>query len=38
MDPTSPGSRWPIDELLVKDVIDGLEQIGDAIFHVITTP
>ena len=28
MDPTSPGSRWPIDELLVQDVIDGLEQIG----------
>jgi RiboL-PSP-HEPN len=38
MDPTSPGSRWPIDELLVQDVIDGLEQIGDAIFHIVTTP
>ena len=38
MDPTSPGSRWPIDELLVQDVIDTLEQIGDAIFHVVTTP
>lgn len=38
MDPTSPGSRWPIDDVLVKAVIDGLEQIGDAIFHVITTP
>jgi hypothetical protein len=38
MDPTSPGSRWPIDELLVQEVIDALEQIGDAIFHVVTTP
>jgi hypothetical protein len=38
MDPTSPGSRWPIDEVLVQEVIDSLEQIGDAIFHVVTTP
>jgi len=38
MDPTSPGSRWPIDELLVRDVIDGLEQIGNAIFLVVTAP
>lgn len=38
MDPTSPGSRWPIDELLVQDVIDRLEQFGDAIFHVVMTP
>jgi hypothetical protein len=38
LDPTSPGSRWPIDELLVQDVIDRLEQIGDAIFHIVTTP
>ena len=38
MDPTSPGSRWPIDELLVRDVIDTLKQIGDAILHVVTTP
>jgi hypothetical protein len=38
MDPTSPGSRWPIDEVLVQDVIDTMEQIGDAIFHVATTP
>ena len=38
MDPSSPGSRWPIDELLVHDVIDTLEQIGVAIFEVVTTP
>jgi len=37
MDHIWPGSRWPIDELLVQDVIDTLEQIGDAIFHVVTT-
>jgi hypothetical protein len=38
MDPTSPGSRWPIDELLVQDAIDTLEQIGNAVFDVVTTP
>ena len=38
MDPTSPGSRWPIDESLVQDVIDRLERIGGAIFYVVTTP
>lgn len=38
MDPSFPGSRWPIDELLVKDAIDMLEQIGDAIFEVVTRP
>ena len=38
MDPSSPGSRWPIDDLLVQDAIDTLEQIGDAIFAVIATP
>ena len=38
MDPRSPGSRWPIDELLVQDAINALEQIGAAIFDVVTTP
>jgi hypothetical protein len=38
MDPTSPGSRWPIDEMLVQDAIDTLEQIAGAIFQVATTP
>lgn len=38
MDPTSPGSRWPIDEQLVQDAIDTLEQIGHAVFEVVTTP
>jgi hypothetical protein len=38
LDPTSPGSRWPIDEALVQDTIDTLEQIGNAIFQVVTTP
>ena len=38
MDPSSPGSRWPIDEALVQDAIDMLERIGDAIFAVVTTP
>jgi hypothetical protein len=38
LDPTSPGSRWPIDEVLVQDAIDTLEQIGNAVFQVVTTP
>jgi len=38
MDPSSPGSRWPIDDLLVQDAIGTLEQIGDAIFEVVATP
>lgn len=38
MDPSSPGSRWPIDEVIVQDAIDTLEQIGLAIYHAVTTP
>lgn len=38
MDPTSPGSRWPIDELLVDEAIKSLEEIGGAIFKIITAP
>lgn len=38
IDPTAPGSRWPIDEVLVNDVIDTLQRIGDAILHIATTP
>jgi len=38
MDPSAPGARWPIDESLVQDAIDTLEQIANAIYHVITTP
>jgi hypothetical protein len=38
MDPSSPGARWPIDEVLVQNAIDDLVQIADAIYHVATTP
>jgi hypothetical protein len=38
MDPSSPGARWPIDEILVQDAIDVLVQIADAIYQVVTTP
>ena len=38
MDPTSPGSRWPIDEVIVQEAIDTLELIGNAIFDVVSTP
>ncbi|HJW31981.1 MAG TPA: HEPN domain-containing protein [Holophagaceae bacterium] len=38
MDPTAPGVRWPIDFPLVTDAIDALEQIGEALFLVVTKP
>jgi hypothetical protein len=38
MDPSSPGARWPIDEMVVQDAIDTIEQIVNAIYHVVTTP
>jgi hypothetical protein len=38
MDPTSPGSRWPIDHQLTQEVISTIEGIGNAIFQVVTTP
>ncbi len=38
MDPSSPGARWPIDEVLVQEAIDTVESIANAIFDVITTP
>jgi hypothetical protein len=38
MDPSSPGARWPIDEILVRDAIDVLVEIADAIYQVVTTP
>jgi hypothetical protein len=38
MDPSSPGARWPIDEVLVQEAIDTIEGIANAIYDVITTP
>ncbi len=37
MDPSSPGARWPIDELLVQEAIDTIESIANALFDVVTT-
>jgi len=34
MDPTNPGYRWPINEVLVRDAIDFIERIVRAIFKV----
>ena len=34
-DPSSPGSRWPIDESIVLDTIDSIERIGRAIFAML---
>ena len=34
MDPTNPGSRWPINAVLVRDAIDFIERVAQAIFKV----
>jgi len=34
MDPTNPGHRWPIDEVLVTDALNFLERIAHAIYKV----
>ena len=34
MDPTNPGNRWPINEVLVRDAIDFIERIAQEIFKV----
>jgi hypothetical protein len=38
LDPDAPGTRYPIDELLVQDAIDAIEAIANAIYDVVTTP
>ncbi len=34
MDPTNPGYRWPIDELLVREALDYIDKVAHAIFRV----
>lgn len=34
LDPTSPGFRWRIDGPMVKDAVDFIEHLGDAIYQV----
>jgi hypothetical protein len=34
MDPTNPGYRWPINEVLIQDAIDFIDQVVQAIFKV----
>ena len=34
MDPTNPGLRWPINQALVRDAIDFIERMAQAIFKV----
>ncbi len=34
LDPTSPGFRWRIDGPMVKDAVDFIERLGDAIYKV----
>jgi hypothetical protein len=34
MDPTNPGYRWPINEVLVQDATDFIARIAQAIFTV----
>jgi hypothetical protein len=36
IDPTlSLGDRWPINEMLVAEVVDFLEQLGESIYHIL---
>ena len=35
MDPSAPGARWPIDEIMTKDSIDYVEKVAHAIFDII---
>ncbi len=35
MDPTAPGSRWPVDSAMVFDAIDFLESIARAIVNLL---
>lgn len=34
MDPTNPGYRWPINEVLMQDAIDSIDKVAQAIFKV----
>lgn len=34
MDPTNPGYRWPINEVLIRDAIDFIDKVAQAIFQV----
>ncbi len=38
MDPTAPGSRWPIHSAMATDALDFLEEVALAIYTVVTTP
>lgn len=35
MDPTSPGSKWPIDNTMAHEAIDCLAMLGNALFSVV---
>jgi hypothetical protein len=34
-DPTFPGSRWPIDDVLVDEAVDFIEQVIESIYYVL---
>jgi len=34
LDPSTPNTRWPIDEVLVRDAVDFVELLGETIFVV----
>ena len=35
MDPTNPGFRWPIDDVIARDALDFVDQVAEAIFKVV---
>ncbi|MBF8267223.1 MAG: hypothetical protein HW388_731 [Dehalococcoidia bacterium] len=37
VDPSFPGTRWPIDDRMVIDVVTFIEQVGNGIHHALTS-
>ena len=35
MDPSSPGDRWLIDEIMINDAIDFIEKLADTIYDIL---
>lgn len=38
IDPSFPGTRWPIDDQLVVQIVDRLEEVGSQIFEIVAQP
>jgi len=38
IDPTSPGARWPIDEMMIFDTVNFIEELVKAIDSIVSQP